>query len=404
MATVPFAYPGQVTACGARPTVGFERLAMFLLPIMEAASTSLDSVPLFDGIKVALFAALFCLAALTARPPVGLQRGALRWSLLILGFYTVISRLAYLGASGAGPAAVVTALLGLPALLWLLNASLSTAAFRSIMTAFVAGAAVAGLISSGLAINVLIDSGARGWARVAMEVSSNRNSVAPIYVIALSAIMFLPLNLPRVWAAICAAIILVALLLLFSRSGYIALAVLLILAMCAGWRVRRAIVPLLVVLGVALVAPGSPILDRIDYTFEARGANMFDDSAEARIDIWQAAIADFENNPIFGSGSGKSPLPTYDVRHEEIIYSHNYFLTQLSQLGMIGFIITISSLVLFLQRAAQWRGKERYFILSFVMAIVSSSLTGEPLYGLLSYAYYVVAIHAGRQPELEERR
>lgn len=404
MATTPFPYPGEIMERRARPAVGFERLAMFLLPIMEAASTSLGSVPLFDGVKVALFAGLFGLAALTARPPLGLQRGALRWLLLILGFYTVISRLIYLGASGAGPAAVVTALLGLPVLMWLLNASLSVAAFRSIMTAFVVGAAVAGLISSGLAMNVLIDSGARGWARVAMEVSSNRNSVAPIYVIALSAIVFLPLNLPRVWAAICAAIIFIALLLLFSRSGYIALAVLLILAMCAGWRVRRAIVPLLVVLGVALVAPGSPILDRIDYTFEARGANMFDDSAEARIDIWRAAIADFENNPIFGSGSGNSPLPSYDIRHDEILYSHNYFLTQLSQLGVIGFTVTVAALALFLASAARRRGKERYFILSFVMAIVSSSMTGEPLYGLLSYAYYVVAIHAGRGSELEDRR
>lgn len=376
---------------------------MLLLPILEAVSTALGTFPLFDGIKVALFAGLFGAAALRARPPLGLQRGALRWTLLILGFYTVISRLIYLGASGAEPTAVATALLGLPVLLWLLNASLSVAAFRSIITAFVVGAAVAGLISSGMAINVLIDSGARGWARVATEVSSNRNSVAPIYVIALSAIMFLPLNLPRAATAICATIILVALLLLFSRSGYVALAVLLIFAMCSGWRIRLAIVPLLAVLGVALMAPGSPIMDRIDYTFEARGANMFDDSAEVRIDVWRAAIADFEENPIFGSGSGNSPLPSYDIRHDEIIYSHNYFLTQLSQLGMVGFVMTMSAMACFLIYALKMPGNEKYFTLSFIMAIASASMTGEPLYGLVSYVYFVVAIYAGRRSELEDR-
>lgn len=377
---------------------------MFLLPIVEAASTTLESVPLFDGIKVALFAGLFGLAALTARPPLGLQRGALRWSLLILGFYTVISRLAYLGTIGAPPAAVVTALLGLPALLWLLNANLSATAFRSIMTAFVIGSAVGGLISSGLAINVLIDSGARGWARVAMEVSSNRNSVAPIFVIALSAIMFVPLSLSRVATAVCGGIILVALLLLFSRSGYIALAVLLLFVMGSGWRARRAAVPLLAVLGVALFAPGSPVVDRIDYTFEARGANMFDDSAEARIDIWRAAFADFENNPIFGSGSGNPPLPSYDIRYDEVLYGHNYLLTQLSQLGAVGFSLTVFALSCFIWSAFRWEKREKYFTLSFLAAIIASSLTGEPLYGLVSYVYYIVAIHAGRSVGGEDRR
>lgn len=377
---------------------------MFLLPIVEAASTTLGSVPLFDGIKVALFAGLFGLAALTARPPLGLQRGALRWTLLMLGFYTAISRLAYLGTIGAPPAAVATALLGLPALLWLLNASLSVAAFRSIMTAFVIGSAVGGLISSGLAINVLIDGGARGWARVAMEVSSNRNSVAPIFVIALAVIMFVPLSLSRMATAISGAIILVALLLLFSRSGYISLALLLVFVMGSGWRARRAAVPLLVVLGVALFAPGSPVVDRIDYTFEARGANVFDDSAEARLDIWRAAIADFENSPIFGSGSGNPPLPSYDIRYDEVLYSHNYFLTQLSQLGVVGFILTLFVMLCFIWTAFRWEKREKYFILSFLAAILSASLTGEPLYGLVSYVYYIVAIHAGRPAHVEDRR
>lgn len=405
MSIASFAYPtgpapwrGSTSA--RRPDFGFERLAMLLLPIAEAVSTSLGDVPLFTGIKITVIAGLFGLAALTTRRPPGMRRGTLRGLLLILGLYTAISRLVYLGASEAGPIAFIGVLLTFPALLWLLTATPSHAAFRGMMRWFVVGAAVGGVISTGLSLQVLTEAGVRGWARVSTEVSANRNSVAPIYVIALSAIMFLPLELRRTWKLACGGIILVALLLLFSRSGYVALAIPLLLALRAGAAARLATIPLLAIAALALVVPGSPIADRIDYTFEGHGANTLDDSAETRIEIWQAAIRDFEDNPFFGSGSGKSPLPFYDVRRSDILYDHNYFLTQLSQLGLIGFAITLAMFGCFLGYAVQQPGTEKYFALSFVLTVMVSSLTGEPLYGLVAYLLYVVAIQVSRQVEL----
>lgn len=397
MASAYLADPASSTRLGSKVflqgTHGFERLAMLLLPILEALSTTFEGVPLFDGLKIGLFASLFGLAALSSRPPRQMHRGVLRWLLLILGLYTALSRLIYLGASGAEPVAFAAATLAFPALLWLLNASIPQEAFRSIMTWFVIGSAVAGLLSSGLALQVLVADGVRGWARVSMEVSSNRNIVAPIFVIALSALMFLRLNLRKGWPVACAGIILVALLLQFSRSGYIALAFPIILALRAGSGGRKFAVPLVMIAVAALVIPGSPVADRIGYTFQTHGANSFDDSAEARFDIWHAAIKDFEDNPFLGSGSGNSPLPIYDSRHDSILYDHNYFLTQLSQLGLVGFCLTIVSLVIFLHAAIQQKGKEKYFSLSFLASVTMSSVTGEPLYGLVSYIYYLVALH-----------
>ncbi len=395
----PLPKPGQAGVEG-RSAFGFERLAMFLLPIVEALSTTLGEVPLFNGLKTALFAGLFGLAALMARPPRSMQRGALRWLLIVLGFYTILSRLIYLGVSGADGIAFLAVLLAFPVQLWLLNASLSAIDFHSIMRWFVVGATLGGLISSGLAIQVLMDSGVRGWALVSMEVSSNRNDIAPFYVIALSAIMFLPLGLPRRWAIVCAGILVVAVLLLFSRSGYVALAFPLLLALHAGSKARWVALPLVVVAGVSLVLPGSPIADRINYTFEGHGANELDDSAAGRIEIWRAAIRDFENNPFLGSGSGNSPLPVYDPRHDEILYDHNYFLTQLSQLGIFGLFLTVASLACFVSCARNQDWNMKYFALSAILALLAVSITGEPFYGLVSYLFYVIAIHIARKGEL----
>lgn len=374
----------------------FEDFAMLLLPIAETLSTSLGDMPFFDGLKSALFAMLFGASALSARVPTTWRRGPLRIWLVLLLSYTLFSRLIYLGSIDAGPVVLIGSLMAIPSLLWLLNNTVSADRFRSLMTSLVVGAVIGGLISSAFSIQILLGTGARGWAQVSMEVSANRNTLAPIYAVALSAIIFLEINIARRMKAACAVIIVIALLLLFSRSGYIALSLLALVASFANPKARRMVFPLIIVVGILLSVPDNPFLDRIDYTFQGRGGSGFDDSTSARLDIWSAAWAEFQEHPIVGGGSGKSPLPFYDLRHDEIIYAHNYFLTQLSQLGIIGFLITVGTFLSFFVQSIKQSGDVRAFALSFLLIIMATSISGEPLYSLTAYLFYAVAAYISR--------
>lgn len=134
----------------------------------------------------------------------------------------------------------------------------------------------------------------------------------------------------------------------YSRTAYIAL-LLGAVAVLLVWRGRwKMIVPLFI---FALILPAivpTSIVERFDSTTIEAGQR--DESTEMRFEFWSIAIENFENHPIFGSG-----FQTF--RHHEInpfnMDTHNFFMRELTEKGLVGISITIALLISILR--ACWR-------------------------------------------------
>ena len=365
----------------------FERTIAFAVPILTAAQTIMSSVPGYQGAAVIVVSLLFCMAILT-RPSANPGPSGLTYLLLALGAYTLISRVLYLGYQSEQGEAMMAAVLAIPALVWLAWVRLSPAGLGAVMTWLIYGSAVAALVGSVLTFIVIGQSvNPRGWAQASMEISANRNDFSLIYLIALAALLFMPTKIFPMLRVALIWLLVLGVLLAFSRSSYAALAVLM-LASAIVRRERRLVpIALLFAAGAAALIEGNPIQDRIAYTFSGRGGFSLDDSSRLRMLIWQSALRTFAANPVFGAGSGASPMPEVAL----ITYAHNYYLTQLAQLGLVGFLLTLGMMVRFFREAArQVRPVAIFLILSLVILNVAS-ITGDPLYGWSLNIFYLLA-------------
>jgi O-antigen ligase len=134
----------------------------------------------------------------------------------------------------------------------------------------------------------------------------------------------------------------------YSRTAYVALLLGLISVLLL-WRGRlKMIVPLFL---FALILPAivpTSVIERFDSTTIEEGKR--DESTEMRFEFWSLAIDNFENHPIFGSG-----FQTF--RHHEInpfnMDTHNFFMRELTEKGLVGVTITIALLISILR--ACWR-------------------------------------------------
>jgi O-antigen ligase len=122
-----------------------------------------------------------------------------------------------------------------------------------------------------------------------------------------------------------------------------------IVAVLLLWRGRwKMIVPLfLFALFLPAILPTS-VVERFDSTTIEEGKR--DESTEMRFEFWSLAIDNFENHPVFGSG-----FQTF--RHHEInpfnMDTHNFFIRELTEKGLVGISITIALLISILR--ACWR-------------------------------------------------
>ena len=134
----------------------------------------------------------------------------------------------------------------------------------------------------------------------------------------------------------------------YSRTAYVAL-LLGMVAVLLLWRGRwKMILPLFI---FALILPAilpTSVVERFDSTTIEEGKR--DESTEMRFEFWSLAIDNFENHPIFGSG-----FQTF--RHHEInpfnMDTHNFFMRELTEKGLVGISITIALLISILR--ACWR-------------------------------------------------
>jgi O-antigen ligase len=134
----------------------------------------------------------------------------------------------------------------------------------------------------------------------------------------------------------------------YSRTAYVALLLGLVSVLLL-WRGRlKMILPLFL---FALILPAilpTSVIERFDSTTIEEGKR--DESTEMRFEFWSLAIDNFENHPVFGSG-----FQTF--RHHEInpfnMDTHNFFMRELTEKGLIGISITIALLISILR--ACWR-------------------------------------------------
>ena len=134
----------------------------------------------------------------------------------------------------------------------------------------------------------------------------------------------------------------------YSRTAYVAL-LLGIVSVVLLWRGRwKMVLPLFV---AALIAPNfipASVIERFDSTTIEEGKR--DESTQMRFEFWQIAWDNFTRHPIAGSGF-------HTFHHDEInphkMDTHNFFMRELTEKGLLGFFITAGMLLSILR--ACWR-------------------------------------------------
>jgi O-antigen ligase len=148
-------------------------------------------------------------------------------------------------------------------------------------------------------------------------------------------------NLARLVLGSVAFLIVVAVIVTFSRAGFLTLV---FIGACYGWLLRnrpqRVLIPIVLVMGIlALPLVPSSYFDRIDTI-----VNIEEDqtgSAQERLADMKAAVKRAFSSPIVGSGLGMSAVALNEIRGESWSKVHNVFLEIALDLGFVGMILFI---------------------------------------------------------------
>ena len=241
-------------------------------------------------------------------------------------------------------------------------------------------------------IPILLINGSKAWAFISMNVIPNRNDSSIIMLIALSALFFLNTFNSVMLRIVFSSIIVISILLTFSRSAYLCVAALVLFySIRSGHFLRYSV--LIGCVAILLIFTDNPISDRLFYTFESGNVGKYDDSTSLRFQIWDYALSKFSENPVFGVGFGKGPFfdTLLDAKYSNsILYAHNYYITQLYQLGIIGFSLSLLTFFYMAKSALGYISSHCSFIISIVIIFSVASFSGEPLYGYPKYVFFVI--------------
>jgi len=248
--------------------------------------------------------------------------------------------------------------------------------------------------------------GRDAWIDTYTIIGSLKNSLGLLWVIGW--ILLIGWRTRGGWAikAPLLAVLLAAILFSFSRSSYMAL----IAATLLLYRGRSSALWLAIGAIGAFVLFGLPeaVWARLEMTWSPiRG---FDPSAEARIELWIAAINAFLSAPLTGIGWGK--FSDYLVRTGQapaaagqavydLAYAHNYFLSACAMLGIGGGVLSVSVFLAAWQRTRALiacRVHLARLVQAAVLAVVIASLFGEPLFDpVLSFVFVLILACLVRQ-------
>ncbi len=178
-----------------------------------------------------------------------------------------------------------------------------------------------------------------------------------------------------------------ALLLTYSRSGWLAFAIAaVVFAALYNWRV----LPILLLVGL-LCIPLLPetILNRI-----LTIGNLSDSSSSYRVDIWTGSIRMLRDGYWFaGTGLGAeaftSVYPAYAVGESGVApHTHMQFMEMLAELGILGFLSLLWYSISLTRRTAVAAAKPVSKELKTVLCAASASMAGITAIGFVEYTWF----------------
>jgi O-antigen ligase len=242
--------------------------------------------------------------------------------------------------------------------------------------------------------------GRDAWIDTYTIIGSLKNSLGLLWVIGW--ILLIGWRTRGGWAikAPLLAVLLAAILFSFSRSSYMAL----IAATLLLYRGRSYALWLAIGATCAFVLFGLPeaVWARLEMTWSPiRG---FDPSAEARIELWIAALNAFLSAPLTGIGWGKfsdylvrtgqAPATAGQAVVYDLAYAHNYFLSACAMLGIGGGVMSVGVFLAAWQRVRALIARQVYLarmVQAVLLAVVLASLFGEPLFDpVLSFVFVLI--------------
>ena len=176
-----------------------------------------------------------------------------------------------------------------------------------------------------------------------------------------------------------------ALILTYSRSGWIAFAFALVVYVML---YNKKLLPVLVILAIAAV-PFLPqsVLNRI-----LTIGNMKDTSSAYRINIWTGCLKMIKDYWITGVGLGSAGFmtiyPKYSIVNSATApHSHMQFMEMLLELGIVGFLVYVCFIFVILRRTFKYSHCSDSLIKNSVIA-AASAMSGIILIGFFEYCWF----------------
>lgn len=122
--------------------------------------------------------------------------------------------------------------------------------------------------------------------------------------------------------------------------------------------------------------------------------NISDAGVSERVKLWSAAINLFQENPWFGHGYRALGDRYNAISEDDAKYPHNIVLQILSELGMVGFFISLVAFYYLMRSFWSFREKVFFGKLGFVLMSLSSimiSLQLEEFY--IWFGFFMIAFH-----------
>lgn len=177
-----------------------------------------------------------------------------------------------------------------------------------------------------------------------------------------------------------------AILLTYSRSGWIALAIAAAIFVAL---YDKKLIPVFIVLGI-LAIPFIPknILNRI-----LTIGNLEDSSSSYRVDIWTGCLRMLKKYWFSGVGLGTGGFaeiyPGYAVGESEVApHSHMHFMEMLIELGVLGFVSYVCMTFTLIKRSLAASSRKVPYEIRNAAIAAASSMTGIVLIGCFEYCWF----------------
>ncbi|AET70575.1 lipid A core-O-antigen ligase-like enyme [Desulfosporosinus orientis DSM 765] len=126
-------------------------------------------------------------------------------------------------------------------------------------------------------------------------------------------------------------------------------------------------------------------------------------SVNGRLELWNAALNMFFENPILGQGLGSYNVYNYNQGTGQLQFAHNQYLQFLPEVGIVGsvvlvaiFIASLRTTLLALKEAKTSPDSQNKYIAVFSfmtqISIFTYGLTGYPFYNLQQFYLYILTI------------